>query len=294
MCTDTLYVILPYFNYCGFKKRKSLFVDFVKRIQKLQGIKIIIAENGKSLPKLNVHKHFKFKVEHKIWIKENLINMATNLLPKNWKYMAWIDADITFLNTNWVNDTIKSLRTYDVVQLFQTAVNLGPNGESFKIDKSFGYMHDKSGTPYVKSDKYGFWHPGYAWAIRREAWDKMGGLIDWAILGSADRHMALAWIGRVMTSCPGNIHENYKALLQEYEIMCRGFKLSCIDGTILHHWHGSLENRKYRERWDILTKNKFDPLIDLVTSKSCVSLSESGLRLEKDIMDYFSERKEDD
>jgi hypothetical protein len=180
-----------------------------------------------------------------------------------------------------------------VVQLFQTAVNLGPDGESIKIDKSFGFMHAKSGTPLTKNDRYGFWHPGYGWAVNHRTWDKMGGLVDWAILGSADRHMAMAWIGRVDWSYPGNIHQNYKAMLKEYQVLCKGFKLSFVPGTILHHWHGSLENRQYRERWDIITKNKFDPFEDLDTSTECVCLSASGLRLEKEIYNYFLERKED-
>jgi hypothetical protein len=121
----------------------------------------------------------------------------------------------------------------------------------------------------------------------------MDGLIDWAILGSGDRHMAMAWAGRVLQSAPGNIHPNYKALLEEYQNMCMGLRISWVPGTILHHWHGSLENRRYRERWDIITKNNFDPFEDLDTSTECVRLSASGLRLEKEIYNYFLERKED-
>jgi hypothetical protein len=288
-----LYVILPYFNFCGFQKRKKLFIEFVHRMEAVPGIKLVVAEYGQALPHLPVYKQFRFEIKNKIWIKENLVNMAVARLPDTWQNVAWVDADITFLNKNWVADTIRELRTNDVVQLFQTAVNLGPDGESIKIDKSFGFMHAKSGTTLTKNDRYGFWHPGYGWAVNHRTWDKMGGLVDWAILGSADRHMAMAWIGRVDWSYPGNIHPNYKAMLKEYQVLCKGFKVSFVPGTILHHWHGSLENRQYRERWDIITKNKFDPFEDLDTSTECVRLSASGLRLEKEIYNYFLERKED-
>jgi hypothetical protein len=179
--------------------------------------------------------------------------------------------------------------------MFQTAVNLGPNDEAMKIDKSFGYMHVKSGHEYSKTDKYGFWHPGYAWACTKKAYQKMGGLLDWAILGSGDRHMALALIGKVEWSAPGNISVNYLQMLFKYQKACKGLTLSYVPGTILHHWHGSLENRRYKERWDILTSNKYDPVLDLdYTKQGLIYLNSKGERLKDDIVQYFKERKEDE
>ena len=293
---ETLYVILPYFNFCGFKRRRRLFIDFVKQIQGTKGIRVVVSEalGPDPLPKMGTFDHFGFETDSPVWLKENLINMAIHRLPKDWKYMAWVDADITFLNRNWVLDTVTELKSYDIVQMFQTCVNLGSKNEALKIDKSFGYMHRDSGTPYVVSARYGFWHPGYAWACTRKAWLQMGGLIDWAILGSGDRHMCLAWIGRVKDSAPGTIHPNYRALLAEYEWACKGLEVSYTEGTILHHWHGRLEDRKYRERWDILTKNKFDPMTDIgQTDSGLVQLSNSGRRLEKELLEYFVGRRED-
>ena len=293
---ETLYVVLPYFNFCGFKRRRSLFIEFVKQIQGTKGLKLVVSEAAgpAPLPKMDVSEHWVFQTDSPIWLKENLINMAIGRLPHGWKYVAWIDADITFLNQNWVRDTITELESYHIVQLFQTCVNLGSKNEALKIDKSFGYMHRDSGTPYVVSARYGFWHPGYAWACTRKAWIQMDGLIDWAILGSGDRHMSLAWIGRVKDSAPGTIHPNYRLWLEEYEAMCKGLEVSYVEGTILHHWHGRLEDRKYRERWDILTKNKFDPFNDIgQTDSGLIQLSNSGRRLEKELLGYFVGRRED-
>jgi hypothetical protein len=123
----------------------------------------------------------------------------------------------------------------------------------------------------------------------------MGGLVDWAILGSADRHMAMAWIQRVNDSGPGNISVRYKILLKVFEARCRNFRLSYTPGTILHHWHGSLTNRRYKERWQILTSHDYDPTEDLeIDSQGMTQLSEKGKRMEKDISEYFVERKEDE
>ena len=294
--SDPLYIILPYFNYCGFKKRYRLFCEFVIRNRNLPGVKLVIVEAlGKSpLPQLPAWKHIKIDVSSTVWIKENMINIAASRLPDDWKYLAWVDADIHFLNENWVSETKESLGFYDVVQLFQSVINLGPRGETIKVDKSFGYMYSQSSTPYTSSDKYGFWHPGYAWACTRTAWKKMGGLIDWAILGSADRHMALAWIQKGDLSRPENIHQNYKTLISDFEKECRGFRIGNINGSIIHEWHGSLENRKYKERWQVLTQHNFDPLYDIgIDEKGVLQLTGTGRRLEDDLKLYFYDRKED-
>lgn len=262
----------------------------------MKGVSVIISEiDGPGrLPCMSVCHHYRIKNKSNIWLKENLINMAVRNLPENWKYVAWIDADISFLNSEWVQETLEELKTHDIVQLFHTAINMGPNGEALKIDKSFAYMYKDSGTPYVSTDRYGFWHPGYAWACTRRAWKKMGGLLEWAILGSGDRHLALALTGKVLQSCPGNIHKNYKAMLEEFQARCRGLELSWVKGTIVHHWHGKLENRKYKERWDILTANKYDPFTDIeISDRGLIKLSKAGERLKKPIDEYFIERRED-
>jgi len=295
-CGDVLYVILPYFNYCGFRKRRQLFIDFVERYRHNKQIRIVISETIGSapLPKLKVFNHLKFEAQSPVWIKENLINLAIKKLPRDWKYMAWIDADIVFMSADWIGDAIEELQESDFVQLWHTAVNMGPCGEAMKIDKSFGYMHVKSGHSYHPSDKYGFWHPGYAWAARRSAIDHLGGLLDWAILGSADRHMALSLVGKVVNSAPGNIHPNYKVMLLEFQEACKDLKLSYVQGTIMHLWHGRIEDRKYRERWDILTKGQFDPVMDIkYAPNGMLALTKTGARLENKLIEYFIERRED-
>ena len=116
---EFLYVILPYFNYCYSLSRFKLFIEFVKRYSKYDNIRICIVEGrlkGESyqLPDshFNVYKHIAISIDDPIWIKENLINIMVSMLPKNWKYIAWIDADITFLNRNWINDTLESLKNH--------------------------------------------------------------------------------------------------------------------------------------------------------------------------------------
>ena len=297
--SEYLYVILPYFNYCKYKRRYELFVQFVKSMKDYPNVRVVITEGAVEgeeyqLPRLDCFLHIRNIIPSQLWIKENLINIAVYQLPADWKYMAWIDADLTFTDPYWVDRTIQSLQEYDVVQLFNECANLGPNGEVLKIDKSFGYMYRKSGKPYHKTSRYGFWHPGYAWACTRSAYEKMGGLIEFGILGSGDRHMALALIGLADYSYPGTIHSNYKALLHIFQDKCISLRLGYVHGKILHHFHGSIADRKYVERWNILVHLQYDPLTDIYkNNKGVLALTMSGKRLENALKQYFVTRKED-
>jgi hypothetical protein len=294
-----LYVILPYFNYCKYEKRLTLFTDFVKRYWNLINVRIVVVEGSYDkfeLPTFgnNVIIHIKVKLVNRIWIKENLINLGIKYLPENWKYVAWIDADLTFLNTNWVHDTMQLLDDHDIVQLFHTAINMGPNGEALKIDNSFCYMSLKSGKPYHRAAKYGFWHPGFAWSMRRSAYEQLGGLLDIAILGSGDRHMALSLIGKADWSYHGGIDDSYKNKVLAFQEKCKNLTYNYTPGTILHHFHGSLKDRKYVDRWLILVNHKYNPTEDTYYDDNGVlNLTTSGKRLQQDILEYFIGRKED-
>jgi hypothetical protein len=299
-----LYVVLPYFNYCFFERRKQLFREFVKRLSSHPCIRIVVAEaiekgeQSQLLPEdiPNTLFHLKIETQHRIWLKENLINLAVSYLPTEWKAMAWIDADLTFFNSHWVEDTFVALNQWDVVQLFEHCEFLGPDGNPLKTDKGFGYMHCTSGKPYTKTHKYGFWHPGFAWACSRRAYEAMGGLVDWGILGSGDHHMALALIGKVDISHPSQLHPNYIQRLNEFQerIQHHSLKLGYVKGTLQHHWHGRLEDRKYKERWNILTEHQYDPDHDTYkTPGGVLQLTLKGLRLAHDIHEYFQGRQED-
>lgn len=296
---DILYVILPYFNFCKYKRRYELFVQFVKTMKDYPNVRIVISEatldtEPYQLPELDCFLHLQNKISNQLWVKENLINLAVSYLPSDWKYMAWIDADLTFTDPFWVDRTIQTLEEYDVIQLFSECANLGPSGEMLKIDKGFAYMYRKSGKPYHKTSRYGFWHPGYAWACTRKAYETMNGLVEFAILGSGDRHMALALIGLVDYSYPGTIHTNYKALLHIFQDRCLSLRLGYIPGKILHHFHGSIADRKYVERWNILTHLQYDPTQDIYkNNKGLIGLTVSGKRLQSAIKMYFMTRKED-
>jgi hypothetical protein len=67
-----------------------------------------------------------------------------------------------------------------------------------------------------------------------------------------------------------------------------------VKGTILHFWHGKKANRKYRERWQILLENDYQPSRDLYKDwQGLITFYEGNYKLRDDLVDYFHQRNED-
>ena len=300
---DTLHVIAVISNPCLFARRYILMKEFMKRIESEEpNVLLYVVElaygNQKWLITNKKNKrHLQLRCEHPIWHKENMINVGIKkLLPSNWKAVAWIDADVEFENPTWALDTLKILNgSKDIVQLFSHAVDMNPIGEAMKIFTSWGYQYIKH-LPYSK-DAVNFWHPGYAWACTRKAYEKMGGLYDKGILGSSDNIMALSYIqkGDTMAINKGS-SETYKQSVADFQERVKNMRVGYVPGLIRHYYHGSKANRKYGERWKILIKYDYCPIKHITYDKNGILIptSEFPSELLGEIMDYFSERNEDD
>jgi glycosyltransferase involved in cell wall biosynthesis len=191
-------------------------------------------------------RHFQFRTRHELWHKENLINLGIARLPEDWEYVAWIDADIQFTRPDWVQETLHQLQHYDVIQLWSHAQDLGPRHEPMDRHASFCYCHSEfsdlpkpdenllaarragryysapaiqvaSPTPTFPNANIYNWHPGFAWAARRNAIEDLGGLIDWAPLGAGDRHRAKALVGRVTEATAKGLSPRYYELLGRWQ-----------------------------------------------------------------------------
>ena len=291
-----LYVVAVISNPARFQTRYKLFNEFCERMRKEDNVVLVTLELQQGLRPFITDAVIKLRTNYEIWYKENLINIAVQHLPSHWKYMAWIDADVEFQNKNWVSDTIDQLQTYKIVQLFSHAIDLGIKKETLHVHTGFAYQYVNGET--WKEARYGnFWHPGYAWAITKEAYNDIGGLMEFPILGSADNHMSLSFIGMVSKSLNSQLHENYKMLANIFQDRCeRHIKrnIGFVHGTILHHFHGNKVDRKYQDRWKILIENKFDPLRDLKKDfNNLWQLEDTKIKLRDDIIMYFRQRNED-
>jgi hypothetical protein len=243
-------------------------------------------------------KHLQLRSSHNFWYKEPMINLGVrHLLPRNWKYVAWVDADVWFSNSDWALETIHQLQHDPVIQPWSEAVDLGPSGETLQLFQSFGQIITKGKKPQSKpTQPYSFGHPGYAWAATREFWEQASGVMDFAALGSADSHMAWAMYGHVDESYHVEMSAGFKKACNDWQAkvlpVTQGH-VGFIPGTLSHVWHGSKKKRWYRERWQILVDNQFDPLVDLRYDAQGLPYIWNKPKLEREIGQYMAARDED-
>lgn len=332
--TSKFYVIAVISNPVRYRVRYDLYRRFAKHVTD-SGARLITVEAAFGnrpfeVTEANNPRHIQLRTNSEVWHKENMINIGISRLPSDWEQVAWVDADIAFVRPDWVQETVQQLQHYSVVQLWSMAHDMLPNGVSFRTYNSFCYCYNQSinmpydaevdngpgvggevnnngisamrvptgaAGEYMAGGSRPYWHSGYAWAARREAIDNLGGLIDWAVLGSGDHHMALALIGEVDRSVPAQIGQRYKDCLKRWEANAEAYikrNIGYVEGTIFHFWHGAKSKRRYNDRWKIITKHNYDPDLDLKQDwQGLHQLTDNNFRLRDDLRFYLRGREED-
>lgn len=300
---EKLNVIVVISNPCLYATRYKLCNEFISRLENddyvnLYVVEMVYPEYNKNfyVTDENNSNHLRVYSKSPLWHKENMINVGIKkLLPQNWKAVAWIDADIEFENITWAVDALKILNgCRDIIQLFSHCVDMDKEEKAMTIHSSFGYQYSKK-IPYC-SGGVNFWHPGYAWAITRKAYEKVGGLYDLSILGSGDHNMAQSLLRNGLNSINNQCNMNYKKSIKVWENKAKDLRLGYVPGVIRHYFHGDKKNRKYSERWMILVNNNYDPYLHVKYDKDgiLVPTEECPEKLLEDIMVYFRERNEDE
>jgi len=309
---DRLHVVTVIVNPRRYWTRYELYRGFKKHMRD-SGVELYTCEiqNGGRCFEItdpNNSHDIQLRTDHVLWHKENGLNLLINRLPLDAKYIAWIDADITFVNPRWAQDTLHALQHYDLVQPWSHAQDLTHNyellgGGTCRVQESMCY-HLVNGAGWDKKfdvadlEYYNqaVGHPGYAWAARRSALDKLGGLFDQSICGANDRHMAFGLFGKIRNSVHPKMSPAFLQALDIWENRALKLKYNVgyVPGLILHHWHGNKKNRRYVDRWQILVQNEYDPYTDIYRdTQGLYQLTEQKPRLRDDLRQYFAQRNED-
>jgi len=302
---DLLHVVTCISNPVRYRSRWNLYRRFADEMERagvrLLTVELAYGERPFEVTRAGDPAHVQLRTRSEIWSKENLLNIGIAHLPEDWKYVAWIDADICFQNPDWAAEAVERLQLFSVVQLFSHAHDLDPHHQVLEArTPKTGFMHAWwHGLPASKAYDDGNWHPGYAWAIRREAYVALGGLMDFCVLGSADRHMAMALVGKAVLSVNRQVSQAYKKKVLAWQERARIHvrrNVNYVPGLITHHWHGKKRDRRYVERWGILAKWGFDPDLDLArdwAQHGLLELTDRSDGLRDDIRRYLRARNED-
>jgi hypothetical protein len=292
-----LNLIIPFFDFVGSETNRKNIDLQINSLSKRKGIRIILVEGvyKDELPNYSnlIYKHIRVKVESTIWIKENLINIGVKHLPIYWKNFAWIDKDLTFLNPNWVEETLQKLEYCDLVQPWSECVFLNNKFEIGNVDGLFFKKSPGERNRVVsfasnrKSDRNTWAHVGHAWSITRDFYNKIDKLFEGSIIGGGDS---------VISSCINQDYNNkdfliYGEIYKEYCKKFKGVKLGYTNGLITHYPHGDMSQRKYVDRLEILNQHSFNFVNDLAYNKDGVLILKNR-ELEADILGYFKSRNE--
>lgn len=298
---DKLHMIICVSNPCLYKKRYKLAKEFIRRMRDyldvvLYVVELVYDDNEFMVTDYYNKNHMRIRTTSKpIWLKENLLNMGVKMLPKDWKAVAFCDADVSFENIHFADDALRILNGYkDVIQLHSHCLDLDEEGKPMKIFSSFGYQHAMK-QQYSRYEHH-FFHGGYNICMTREAYDRIGKIYELGILGSGDSNFFLSLIGQGHFSIGGGVTREYLRSVLDFQEKCRGLRLGYVPGVIRHYYHGSKVNRGYVTRWSILVKHKYNPYKHLSYEKNglLVPSKECPKELLDDIKQYFVSRNEDE
>jgi hypothetical protein len=301
---DKFHVVTMISNPARFERRYELYKKFARHMEEhrvnLWTVELQLGDRPFAITSADNPRHIQLRHWDELWHKENALNVGISRLPHDWETVAWIDADVEFVRKDWVKETLNQLQVYQVVQMFETAVDLGPTGQTMAVHKSLisEYIRKCAVHP---NRPYHEQHPGFCWAARREAIDAMGGLFDKAILGAGDRHMALAFLGKAHMSFHSKTSSEYQKAIMDFQEKCeRSIRrdVGFVPGTIIHSWHGKKADRQYGGRWQILVNNQFRPNHHIKRNSYGIYQwhddgSHNFLRLRDEIRHYFRSRSED-
>jgi len=139
--------------------------------------------------------------------KEAILNRIVQRLPKQFRYVFWVDADALFTNDRWLTDACDTLENVaPVVQPFETCFHLGKGAtkpdaphDPKKVWDSYGYCY-KIGKDWKSSDFNIHGHTGFAWGARRDVLDRCL-FFEQAVIGAGDHILAHATTGDIGGPC---------------------------------------------------------------------------------------------
>lgn len=314
-----LWVVTSYFNPENYQRRRKNFDIFRAHLN----APLLVVE-------LDRHGEFQLgagdadilvqkQATDQLWQKERCLNLAAQHLPKEAKYMAWVDCDILFENDHWQTETLNLLENgHSLVQLYggvrypqkmplDHAITLkdcqaAPSSlerlsiiKAIKDDRQDLLSWDTANLTQTKQARAS---NGFAWACAVDRIRTLG-LYDANILGSGDNIFLMGLRPELgETFSIDGITPAHHTHIQSWISRARQSGLfdhvAYCEGEIYHLWHGDLSRRSYRERHSILKRHGYCP-------KSDIRLDQEGLwawhqpqsALAQEVASYFASRQED-
>jgi hypothetical protein len=277
-CSKDMAVCLVIFNPA---KSKKIIKNYYEMVEALGNVPVYTLELvfNDEIPQILNAIHY--KSSSYMFHKERLYRLLEKHIPAKYTKLAFVDADILF-DFDWYQKTSRALNFYDVVQMFSEAHWMD---DAHKIILSRDSVLKMKFTEWDPS-----FHPGFAWGMRREWYNKVG-FFDWAVSGSGDTLSAIAWLSKTPKPSFQSIPQSISKKFKEFQDLSKP-RISFVQGSVRHLFHGSRENRQYSSRHRMINvETAIDELIEI---------DEGGVFSWKDkswnavFLDYFKSRKDDE
>ena len=247
-----MWAITSYFNPARYKRRLSNY----KRFRAELGVPLVTVElsfDGMfELTRDDADILLQIKGGAVLWQKERLLNVALQAVPTEERFIAWLDCDIIFGESNWVYLAERSLAAHNVIQLFSDVLNLdigdtGPaHGDETKTPTGYGFVKKLGSDPEgafaenLRIKNVLSTNRGLAWAARREIINRHG-FYDAVIAGKSDRAMAFAMYGSFdnflyAVNCNKDQEKHYLKWALPFSDTIQG-RVGHLPGRIYHLWH---------------------------------------------------------
>jgi len=285
--SPALAAVTCHFNPCGYLRPRENYLRFRNAFHGCPLFTVEVSFDGQ----FHIVADWQIvATEHNLmWQKEQLLNWAIERVPADFDQIAWIDADLVFLNPHWADATSRLLEDFPIVQLFENCHWTTARGT---IERS-GPSRVRQRREHLR--QHG--QPGGAWAARRDLLAKHG-LYAGNIIGGGDTLFADALFGvnspYVARNLPRQLVADVRRWGRALHREVQG-RVGCTPGDVVHLYHGTRENRRYVERSAILRETKFDPQRDIrIGSNGLLEWASNKPDLHRRVRDYFLARREDE
>lgn len=299
---NDFWCIIPFFNpahYESLLRNYSIFSKELK-LKKINFLTIELAFNGDPFEIPSSDNVLQLRSNSIMWQKERLINYGLKNLPNSCTNFAWIDCDVLFEKNDWIEQTVDKLKSVQIVQLFKRVFYL-PKGHT-----EYRNQHDTMLQGVIWQNKtYRNWlyrrqnkeipfsSPGFAWAARKSTFEN--GIYDKNIIGSGDTFLVDCMLDSwKIHGFAQKFTEPMKEHMNDWRSKLPNLTCDFIPQSIYHLYHGSLKNRSYMDRHDILLKYDYNPMTDINLQNDVLEWTSNKIDMHNDIKQYFFNRKEDD
>jgi hypothetical protein len=307
---EGLWGITSYFNPAGYRRRLANYRIFREHLTvPLAAVELAYGPDFE-LTVADAEILVQLRGGDVLWQKERLLNVALGALPKTCRKVVWVDCDIAFDADDWAARVSDLLDRFPFVQTFSQGHYMPRDWKPGELRTTKAEFTRPSIAYAVasglaadacleegKEREYGKYAPGFSWAARRELLEQHG-LYDACIIGGGDRAIVSAGYGcfdHVMQRYRMNDREKarYLAWAKPFHNVIGG-ATGFVDGNLFHLWHGTMPDRRLRERYEEFKRFQFDPFEDIVLDQNGYwRWNSEKPEMHAYMKNYFAARNED-